>query len=178
MKPNNEHRARNRCVVATAACGLAALAIAAASTPGTLEDPQSSPTLEETRLTMGKWIETQQIISKERNEWQQGREILESRLDLVKREVASLEEKIQQAKGGIEEADKKRAAFVSENEQLKVDGHELFSALADMEAEVQRLVKALPEPIRLKLQPLAQRIPADPAASKVSAAERFQNQPL
>ncbi len=175
MTPQQEYRARDRVVLASAACALAALAIAAASTPGLLEDPKSTPTLEETRLTMGKWIETQQIISKERNEWQQGREILVSRIDLVKKEVASLEEKIQQAQTGIEEAAKKRAVFDDENEQLKVDGHELFVALAAMEAEVQRLVKELPEPIRLKLQPLAQRIPADPLTSKVSAAERFQN---
>ncbi len=175
MNPNNEYRARDRVAVAAAACALAAVAIAATSTPGLLEDPQSTPTLEETRLTMGKWIETQQIISKERNEWQQGREILVSRIDLVKREVASLEEKIQQAQTGIEDAGKKRALFVDENEQLKVDGHELFAALAVIEAEVQRLLKALPEPVRLKLQPLALRIPVDPLTSKVSAAERFQN---
>jgi hypothetical protein len=46
---------------------------------------------------MGKWIETQQILSKERNEWQQGKEILLGRLELVKKEVASLEEKIAEA---------------------------------------------------------------------------------
>jgi hypothetical protein len=60
------------------------------------------PTLEETRITMGKWIETQQIIARERNDWQQGREILVSRIDLVKKEASSLEDKIQAAQGSVE----------------------------------------------------------------------------
>ena len=60
---------------------------------GPLQDPRADSSLEETRLTMGKWIETQQIISKERNEWQQGKEILQGRLELVKKETAGLEEK-------------------------------------------------------------------------------------
>src|ERR1044071_7677120 len=55
--------------------------LGASATKPAAENP---PTLEETRLTMGKWIETQQIISKERKDWQQGKEILVSRLDLVK----------------------------------------------------------------------------------------------
>src|SRR5262245_58363482 len=46
--------------------------------------PAAAPTLEETRITMGKWIETQQIISKERKDWEQGKQILAGRLDLVK----------------------------------------------------------------------------------------------
>src|SRR4030095_6383145 len=48
------------------------------------------PSLEEARLTMSKWIETQQIISKERNDWQQGKEILLGRLELVRKETSTL----------------------------------------------------------------------------------------
>ena len=51
---------------------------------GRAPDGSDEPTLEETRLSMSKWIETQQIISKERNDWQQGKEILNSRLELVR----------------------------------------------------------------------------------------------
>ena len=58
---------------------------------------------------MGKWIETQQIISKERKDWQQGKEILLGRLELVKKEIATLEEKIEQAAvRASPKADKKR----------------------------------------------------------------------
>lgn len=134
-----------------------------------------APTLEETRITMDKWIETQQIISKERKDWQQGKEMLQSRLELVDKEIAALEEKTAQASTGIEEAVKKRTDLAAENDALKASGEQLAAAVAGMETEVRRLFQRLPEPIQVKLQPLYQRIPEDPAKTRVSAAERFQN---
>lgn len=136
---------------------------------------KSEPTLEEIRLIMGKWVETQQIISKERNDWQQGKEILLGRLELVKKESAGLEEKIQQAQASVAETDAKRDALQVENDQVKAVGAQLTEAVTRMEAEVRRLFKTMPEPIQTKLQPLYQRIPEDPANTRASVAERFQN---
>ncbi len=133
------------------------------------------PTLEETRLTMDKWIETQQIISRERKDWQQGKEILLGRLELIKKEVATLEEKTGQAEAGVTEANKKRSDLIAENDQLKAANTLLTEAVTGMEGEVRLLFRALPEPIQTKLQPLYQRIPEDTAKTRVSAAERFQN---
>ena len=62
----------------------------ATKTPDAIPPQAAKPTLEETRLTLSKWIETQQIISKERNDWQQGKEILQSRIELVGKEVGVL----------------------------------------------------------------------------------------
>src|SRR5262245_45764332 len=83
------------------------------------DDKSTAQSLDETRLTMDKWIETQQIISKERKEWQQGKEILQGRVELVKNEVASLTEKIAQAQTAVAEANKKREELDAENERLK-----------------------------------------------------------
>lgn len=139
------------------------------------DSTKAPPTLEETRLMMSKWIETQQIISKERKDWQQGKEILVGRLDLIKKETVTLEEKTKQAQSSVAEADKKRNDLLVENDQLKAAGAQLTEAVMKMEGEVRRLFKLLPEPIQAKLQPLYQRIPEDPAKTRVSAAERFQN---
>ncbi len=146
-----------------------------AARAGTTENVPSPPTLEETRLTMDKWIETQQIISRERKDWQQGKEILLGRLELTKKEVATLEEKTGQAEASVAEADKKRSELIAENDQLKVTNTLLIEAVTGMEGDVRQLFKSLPEPIQTKLQPLYQRIPEDPAKTRVSAAERFQN---
>ena len=173
-------RRRWAAIGAVALAGTAVLLSAGANSagPGPLgsggQDPRSS-TLEETRLVMGKWIETQQIISKERNEWQQGREILTSRLELVKKEIAGLEEKIQQAQASVAETNAKRDELLAQSEVLKAAGTQLAAAVGAMEAEVRRLFKMLPEPIQTKLEPLHQRIPEDPEQVKVSPAERFQN---
>ncbi len=147
----------------------------AGQSAGDVENTPAAPTLEETRLTMGKWIETQQIISKERNEWQQGKEILLGRLELIKKEVVTLEEKIVEAESSVAEANKKRDELLAESEQLKAVGGELTEAVTGMEGEVRRAFKTLPEPIGSKLQPLYQRVPENPATTRVSVAERYQN---
>jgi hypothetical protein len=134
-----------------------------------------APTLEETRLTMGKWIETQKLISKERIDWQQGKEILLGRLELVKKEIATLEEGIAQAESSVAEADEKRAELLTQNGELEAAGAQLTAAVGGMEAEVRQLLKTLPEPIQTRLQPLTQRIPEDSTTTRVSVAERYQN---
>ncbi|TAH36824.1 MAG: DUF3450 family protein [Planctomycetota bacterium] len=165
----------------TILCAAAALACAGGSSAAQGErvaPGAGAPALEETRLTMGKWIETQQIISKERNEWQQGREILLGRLELVRKEVATLEAKIREAESGVAETDRKREELLAENEQLKATGAQLTAAVSGMEGEVRRLCQALPEPIRARLQLLRERMPEDEAAAaarRISAPERFQN---
>jgi len=163
-------------LLATGAVALLALAATGDPNPPKAAKAAGSATsLEETRLTMGKWIETQQIISKERNEWQQGQDILLARLEVVKKEVATLEEQITEAQASVAEADKKRDELLDENDRLKAANALLTDAVAGMEAEVRDLAKRLPEPLVATLQPLYQRIPTDAAAGRVSAAERYQN---
>jgi hypothetical protein len=142
---------------------------------GAGDQAQPGPTLEETRLTMGKWIETQQIISKERRDWQQGKEILIGRLDLVKQELAALEEKIRQAESKAAEVDAQRGELVAENDELKGEGTRLSEAITDLEGQLPRLLVVTPELVRPMLEPLVQRIPEDAATTRVSIAERYQN---
>lgn len=150
-----------------------AAASAAASRPS--DEAGSKATLDDTRVTMTKWIETQQIIAKERNDWQQGREILKARVELVEKEVAALEAKIQEAKASVAETNRKRDELQSESDRLKATSDSLSTTVANMEAEVRRVAKVIPDPVRAKLEPLFQRIPADPAKTNASVAERFQN---
>lgn len=154
---------------------LAIAALCALARAGDGDGANTSKSLEETRLTMDKWIETQQIISKERREWQQGREILAGRVELVKNEIASLTEKIAQAQASVDDASRKREALLAENERLKAVAARLTESATAMEADVRRMCKSLPEPIQQRIDKLRQRIPEDPAATKVSVAERFQN---
>ncbi len=131
-------------------------------------------TLEETRLKMDKWIETQQIISKESKDWQQGKNILDGRLELVKKEMAVIEEKNKLAETSLAETGKKRGELIAENDQLKATGAQLAGTITGIETDIRQIYRQLPEPIQTKLQPLHQRIPADPAKTTVSTAERFQ----
>lgn len=132
-------------------------------------------TLDETRLMMGKWIETQRIISKERKEWQQGREILLGRVELVKKELATLEQTIREAESGAAESQGKRDELLKERDELVAAGAQLSTAATSMEVEVRKLFQAAPDPVKTTLETLHQRIPQDPATTQASPAERFQN---
>jgi hypothetical protein len=154
--------------------------------PGAASRPESVPEtraasrpavqeLRDARASMAKWLETQQIISKERKNWQQDKDILAGRVEVVKQDIATLEERIKQTEAGVAEAEKKKQALVAQNEQLKATGERLAGVVTRLEGEVRVLFKRLPQPIAARAQLLYQRIPADPAATKISIAERFQN---
>jgi hypothetical protein len=166
-------RPRTRTLLATAALCALSFAVTPAR-PGDGDGAQSGRSLDETRLTMDKWIETQQIISKEKKEWQQGREILAGRVELVKNEMASLTGKIAEAQASVDDANRKRDELLAENERLKTVQARLTDAVAAMEVDVKRLCQSLPEPVQQRVQQLRQRL-ADAGAKKVSVAERFQN---
>ncbi len=133
------------------------------------------PTLDETRLTLNKWIETQQIISKERNDWQQGKEIVQGRIELVSKEVGLLQSKVAQAEAAVVESNKTRDELIAENDVLKDSATRLSAAVTAMEVQIRKLVKLMPEPIKARIVPLLDRVPVDPAKTLVSTAERFQN---
>ena len=168
--------ARSRPALATLLLVAAAGAAVSAAMPAPQDGSAGAPpTLEETRLVMEKWIQTQQTISKERKDWQQGKDILVGRLELVKQEVLSLEKRIQDADASAKEAAKKRDALLAENDELKATGARLVEAVTAMEAVIRDLWKVLPDPIQTRIQLLYQRIPEDAAKTRVTVAERFQN---
>lgn len=161
---------RGSTTIAALTCAVGLLA------SGRAPDGPQEPTLEETRLSMGKWIETQQIISRERNDWQQGKEILNSRLELVRKEAATLDQNIRAAQERISDSEQKRDELLTQSAKLEALGAQLAEAVTSLEGELRRLHPSLPEPIQQKIQPLYERMPADEAAkARVSVAERFQN---
>jgi hypothetical protein len=141
--------------------------------PPANESPK--PSLGETRLVMEKWIETQQILSKERNDWQQGKEILTGRLDLMRKEIGLLREKTKETEKALTDSNSKREGLLSQEDDLKATSSQLTKVVSEMEVEVRRLWKSIPEWVQTKLQPLHQRIPDDPDNTRASLAERFQN---
>jgi len=141
---------------------------------GTTE-PAGGATLAETRMVLDKWIETQQVIARERKDWQQGKETLSSRLELARKEAATIEEKLKQAEAVSMTAAKQRETIEAETVKLKRSVERLAGATTRLELQIRKLFPTLPDPIQTKLKPLYERIPSDAATTKVSAAERFQN---
>ena len=127
------------------------------------------------RSTLERWIETQQTIAKQKQDWAVGKEMLTERISLLQNEIESLKTKISEAEKSIGEADKKRAGLLEENESLKSLGKVLADTVTEFEARTRVLNQRLPEPIADLVKPLSQRLPDDPNATKLSLGIRFQN---
>jgi FtsZ-binding cell division protein ZapB len=129
---------------------------------------------QQVRSKLEKWIEVRSLMSREKEEWRVGREVLQNRIALVETELESLQAKTAACEKEITEADARRADLVEENESLKRAAGGLQTALPDMEQRLLELLRVLPEPIQERVRPLSQRIPKE-KESKLSLSERFQN---
>ena len=131
--------------------------------------------LESARATLAQWVETQQMISKEKEDWQVGREILEQRVELVQDEIASLEKKLALARESVAEANAQQRDLSASNLDLTAGTDVLGQLIVTLEERTRELLGQLPQPIVDKVEPLSERIPEDPARTKKSVSERFQN---
>jgi hypothetical protein len=130
--------------------------------------------IDRARATLDKWVETRRIISAERRDWRLGRETLEGRIEVVRGEIDGLRRKLEEAQHSISEAEEKRGDLEREKERLERASLALREAIADLEARTKALLARLPDPIRERVAPLSQRIPAS-AETSVGLGERFQN---
>lgn len=140
------------------------------------QEPSSSPEeIEATRGSISKWIGTQSIIGKERKDWQQGKELLKARIELVGKEIEELQAKLSETRGKVAEAAAKRAEVSGQINRAKDVGGQLALRVSGLETEVRRFYKVLPPYVQEKVDPLYNRMPEAGREDKVSIAERFQN---
>jgi len=142
---------------------------------GTISAQDGDVKIGNTRTALEQYIKTQSVISKEKRDLALSKEMLNESIELKKREINSLREKIDSTKTSIAEADKKRLMMIEENEKLKEATASLNHVLNSLENGTKRLLKRLPDPIRERVKPLSQRLPDDPNQTKLSISERFQN---
>jgi predicted nucleic acid-binding Zn-ribbon protein len=144
---------------------LLALVVAAAA--------QAETPLNEARTTLEKWVETRQMTSKARSDWQADKETLEQTVQMFGRELKAVEEQMSKVSTNNVQVDKERA----EAEALKKSAAESLARArqfsAGIEAKIIKLVPQLPAPLQDILKPLLNRLPTDPN-TKISAAERLQ----
>ena len=130
---------------------------------------------EEARQHLEKWLETQRLVSKEEQDWRVGKELVQERIDLIRRESDALTEKIAQTKKDSADAAAKVAELKAQNEALKGGMKPLQQDLKQLELRTLAVLPWTPEPVRQRVAPLSQRIPANPAESKLTLSERYQN---
>ena len=135
---------------------------------------ESGNKLTETRSALEKWVETRQLVSKTRSDWQTDKETIEQSVALFERELKGVEEQMAKLSTNSSQADKERiqteAAIKSAHEAL--EPAQKFAA--EFEARLVKFVPQLPQPLQDILKPLLARLPTDPANTKMQATERVQ----
>jgi hypothetical protein len=130
--------------------------------------------LAETRSTLEKWVETRQLISKTRSDWQTDKETLEQTIQLYERELKSIDEQMAKVSTNNTQVAKEmtEATALQKISNEALDGVKQFAT--QFEARVKKVVPQLPAPLQDILKPQLARLPADPATTKMLAAERVQ----
>jgi hypothetical protein len=150
----------SRCI-AIIACGVSIMAAS------------SENSLEQSRQTLAKWVETRQLISKTEAQWQADKEMLEQTIQLHEREVASLSEEASKYSTNNTQVAKERA----DAEMLKRSSEDALNTsnriAAEMETKIKAIVPRLPLPLQEIIKPHLNRFPSD-AKTRMTAAERLQ----
>jgi hypothetical protein len=131
-------------------------------------------TLTQARSTLEQWVQTRQLIARAHGDWQADKESLEQTVALYERELKSIDEQMSKVSTNNAQVAKEMAEALalqkSSNETL--DGARQFAT--DLEARVKKLAPQFPSPLQDILKPSLARLPADPANTKMLAAERVQ----
>lgn len=136
-----------------------------------------TPDLATARAALERWVETRSVIGKEQRDWLLGKDLLESRIALMQREIDAVKNRTAETQKNSAEAEQKRSELVTENERLQAAGAGLQQGIAGLESRTRALLRRLPEPLRERpgVKALAQRLPEDPTTCKLSLSERFLN---
>lgn len=166
-RPSPTPRARPLLIIATLGLLLpVGLRGQTASPPGRVADAR--PTLE-------KWVETRRLISHEKRDLALNRETLKEQIGIIEREIQAVTTRIEEARKNASEADQKRAALQADVDKLKAGEAVLLESLLKFEQKARELMPKLPAPLAETLAPLAQRLPAAGAETKLSLGERYLN---
>ncbi len=131
--------------------------------------------LDESRSVFSKWVQTRQLIAREKSEWTTERETLQQSIALFEKELARLDQEISSTATNQTQAAKEHAELDHQNQALIAAQEKLAGLAADLERQIRAAAPLFPEPVLDKIQPLLKRIPDDPAHTKAPVTERLQN---
>ena len=135
----------------------------------------ADPDMQALRELLGKWVETRQLISEEKQDWKESETMLEERIDLMKDRISEVRESINKAQDGIATTEEKHSELTAENKSLEDALNALRTRLVPLESRTLQLLGRLPQPAREKVKALSQQIPENPDKTELSLSTRYQN---
>lgn len=131
--------------------------------------------LGELRSTVEQWVQTRQLISKTKADWDTEREVLLQTRALFERELKSVEDQMSRITSTNSVAETERAEAEAELSGLTHGLSRATAMVAELEAEARNLVPLLPPPLMTTVQPILNRFPTNSTTTRASAIDRLQN---
>lgn len=113
---------------------------------------------DEVQATLKQWVNTKQLISRERANWAAEKVILSDLNEIRQREIEQLGEFTKTAAVRVKEIDGKRKQFTEEEAGLKVWRRNLAAAVDSLENKLLPLIPLFPTPLRSKMEEAILRI--------------------
>jgi DNA gyrase/topoisomerase IV subunit A len=136
---------------------------------------EGTPSLLETRSTLEQWVQTRQLISKTRSDWDADKETLGQTVALYERELKSLADQRANVSTNHVQVEKERLAATAQQAELEAAVATTRTLVIALEKRLQELAPTFPPPLADKLSAALKRIPADSENTKMPALERMQN---
>lgn len=128
---------------------------------------------ETARNTIEEWVQTQQLLSKERADWRQEKQTLQQSIGLLEEEIAVLTSRLRELDDEESETAAKGRSTQEENDRLLAASKEAENLVADLEKELQALRPYLPAPLKREAAQLFSRL--DEAEERsVALSQRLQ----
>jgi hypothetical protein len=127
------------------------------------------------RAKTEQWVETRQLISQEKTEWEAERETLRATRDLLKQQRGALAAETAELEESNTASDDERRDLLLERGDYQRASRALEERIRALEEEVLELAPRLPEPLQEKLELLLVQIPADPAKATAPLGQRLMN---
>ena len=121
------------------------------------------------------WVETRQLISQEKTDWEAEQETLRATRDLLRKEKQALEAEIAEFEETGTAGDDERRDLLLERGEYQRAAAALEGEIRSLEEQVLALVPQLPEPLQKKLELLLVQIPDDPDETRLQLGQRLMN---
>ena len=126
------------------------------------------------REQLREWVDVQKTISAERAAWTAEEAILRDMIALLTTEIDSLEERIEAARAATDTTSAKRTELETARAELMAAMDALEPQVVVFENRIRALYHRLPGPLQQEVTPLYNRLPEDPARSRLGVVERLQ----
>ena len=129
----------------------------------------------EFKSKMEKWVETRQLVSEERTEWEADRETLRATREMLRQRTTGLVDEIAELEGMSTTADDERRELLLERSEYQRSSLVLKAEIRGMEETILEVVPRLPEPLQKKLEPLMVQVPENPETTRLQLGQRLMN---